>query len=231
MTQRKIADGGMPPEQEAECVACMEDVRETYADAYDPRPPVLGMDAQPLPWLQETRGPIAATKQQSTRVDSAYARPGPARIVLCAEPRSGCRQATARVRRTKADGAIAVAQLLDTRSAACAQVTRVCDPRNTHTQGAVYEAFAPDRARADIQRIHFRDTPQHGRWLHGAACALRCRTSQGLCDRRSGARIALHTAIAVWSDKTHAKQRGVDWQCRIGDARVQLKRLYPKIKA
>ncbi|HEY5868649.1 MAG TPA: hypothetical protein VI542_24335 [Candidatus Tectomicrobia bacterium] len=32
-------------------------------------------------------------------------------------------------------------------------------------------------------------------------------------------------------DKTNAKQRGVDWQFRIENARVKLKRLYPKIKA
>jgi hypothetical protein len=40
----------------------------------------------------------------------------------------------------------------------------------------------------------------------------------------------LQTEIAAWSDKTNAKQRGVDWQFRIENARVKLKRLYPKIK-
>jgi hypothetical protein len=34
----------------------------------------------------------------------------------------------------------------------------------------------------------------------------------------------------IWSEKTNAKQRGVDWQFRIEDARIKLKRLYPKIK-
>jgi hypothetical protein len=34
----------------------------------------------------------------------------------------------------------------------------------------------------------------------------------------------------AWSDKTNARQRGVDWQFRIEDARVKLNRLYPKIK-
>jgi hypothetical protein len=36
--------------------------------------------------------------------------------------------------------------------------------------------------------------------------------------------------VLTWSDKTNAKQRGVDWQFRIEDARMKLKRLYPKIK-
>ena len=110
-------------------------------------------------------------------------------------------------------------------------MTRGCDNLNTHTTGACYEAFAPARARASLTRIHCCDTPKHGRWLHVAACALRCFTSQCLSDRRIGALPVLHTAIAAWSDKTNSKQRGVDWQFRIENARVKLQRLYPKIKA
>jgi len=34
----------------------------------------------------------------------------------------------------------------------------------------------------------------------------------------------------AWSDKTNATQRGVDWQFRIEDARMKLRRLYPKIE-
>jgi hypothetical protein len=49
--------------------------------------------------------------------------------------------------------------------------------------------------------------------------------------RRIGELTELQTEIATWSDKTNAKQRGVDWQFRIENARVKLKRLYPKIKA
>jgi hypothetical protein len=41
---------------------------------------------------------------------------------------------------------------------------------------------------------------------------------------------ALQSAMAAWSDKTKANQRGVDWPFRIENARVKLKRLYPKMK-
>ena len=231
MTKRKIAYWVMPPEQDAECVACMEEVLETYAAAYDPKHPGLCMDEQPIQLLKETRAPIAATKKQGKRVDYEDERHGTASIFLCAEPLSGFRQATARVRRTTADWAIEVAQMLDTRYAACEEVTRVCDNLNTHTTGACYEAFAPERARAYITRINFCSTPKHGSWLHVAACALSCLTSQCLSDRRIGELTELQTEIATWSEKTNAKQRGVDWQFRIENARVKLKRLYPKIKA
>jgi hypothetical protein len=35
MTKRKIEYWVIPPEQDAEFVACMEEVLETYAEAYD----------------------------------------------------------------------------------------------------------------------------------------------------------------------------------------------------
>ena len=115
MTKRKLAYWVIPPDQDAECVACMEEVLDTYEKAYDPQQPVLCMDEQPVQVLQETQVPIAATTQQGQRVDDEYERHGTASIFRCAEPLSGFRQATARARRTKADWAIEVAQLLETR--------------------------------------------------------------------------------------------------------------------
>jgi hypothetical protein len=51
-----------------------------------------------------------------------------------------------------------------------------------------------------------------------------------LSDRRIGALAELQKEIAAWSEKTNAKQRGVDWQFRIDNARAKLKQLYPKIR-
>jgi hypothetical protein len=189
------------------------------------------MDEQPVQLLKETRVPIAATKKHGKRVDYEYERNGTASIFMFAEPLSGFRQATARKRRTKTDWAVEVAHLLDTRYADCEQVIVVLDNLNTHTKGAFYEAFEPARARAYIKRIKFCYTPKHGSWLNVAECELSCLTSQCLSDRRIGELTELQTEIAAWADKTNAKQRGVDWQFRIENARVKLKRLYPKIKA
>ncbi len=55
-------------------------------------------------------------------------------------------------------------------------------------------------------------------------------TSQCLRGRRIGELEVLQSEIGVWSEKTTAKQRGVDWQFKIDDARCKLKRLYPKIE-
>jgi DDE superfamily endonuclease len=230
MTKRKIEYWVIPPKQDGEFVACMEEVLETYEKAYDPQQPVLCMDEQPVQLLKETRVPIEPTKEHGKRVDYEYERNGTASIFMFAEPLSGFRQATARPQRTKVDWAIEVAHLLDTRYADCLCVTLVCDNLNTHSKGAFYEAFEPEVARAYIKRINFCYTPKHGSWLNVAECELSCLTSQCLSDRRIGELPELQKEIAAWADKTNAKQRGVDWQFRIENARVKLKRLYPKIK-
>ena len=230
MTKRKIEYWVIPPKANAEFVADMEHVLETYEKAYDPAHPVLCMDEQPIQLLKETRVPIQATQRHGERVDYEYERNGTASIFMFAEPLCGYRQATARLYRTKVDWALEVAHLLDTRYAACDVVTLVSDNLNTHTKGAFYEAFEPDKARAYLRRLEFCYTPKHGSWLNIAECELSCLTSQCLKDRRIGELDLLQSEIATWSEKTNAKQRGVDWQFKIDDARRKLRGLYPKIK-
>src|ERR1700694_123606 len=165
MTKRKIEYWVIPPEQDAEFVACMEEVLETYAEAYDPRSPVLCMDEQPIQLLKETRVPIAATENHPRRVDYEYERAGTASIFMFCEPLSGWRQVTANERRTKIDWAREVEDLLRTRYASAEKVLLVCDNLNTHTKGAFYEAFEPEKARALLSRLEFHYTPKPGRWL------------------------------------------------------------------
>jgi hypothetical protein len=230
MTKRKIEYWVIPPESDSEFVACMEDVLETYAQAYDPDHPVLCMDEQPVQLTRETRPPIPASPDHPERVDYEYERAGTASIFMFSEPLSGFRQATARPRRTKGDWAQEVAALLDTRYAGCERITLVCDNLNTHTKGAFYEAFPPQQARDYVRRLDFRYTPKHGSWLNVAECELSCLTSQCLRGRRIGELETLQSEIHIWSEKTNAKQRAVDWQFKIDDARRKLRRLYPKFK-
>ena len=175
--------------------------------------------------------PIPATKEHPERVDYEYERLGTASIFMFVEPLAGFRQATARPQRTKADWAVEVAHLLDTRYADCEIINLVSDNLNTHTKGAFYEAFPPDIARAYVQRIHFVHTPKHGSWLNIAECELSAMTRQCLSGRRIGELEKLRTEIGAWSDKINTTQRGVDWQFQTADARTKLKKLYPKIKA
>ncbi len=229
MTKRKIEYWVIPPEQDGEFVACMEEVLETYEKAYDPRHPVLCMDEQPVQLVKETRGPIAATKEHAERVDYEYERNGTASIFMFAEPLSGFRQATARERRTKVDWAVEVAQLLDTRYADCEQVTLVCDNLNTHTKGAFYEAFGPEQARAYVKRIHFCYTTKHGSWLNVAECELAALSKQCL-NRRIGSVGELRREVDAWADDRNHREVGVRWRFTATDARIRLRHLYPSLQ-
>ena len=145
------------------------------------------------------------------------------------EPLSGWRQVTVRERRTKIDWALEVEQLLRTRYAAAEKIILVCDNLNTHTKGAFYEAFDPERARSIVRRLDFRHTPKHGSWLNIAENELSSMTRQCIKGRRFETIDMLRQETAAWHQYCNAKQRGVDWQFRIDDARSKLKTLYPKI--
>lgn len=220
----------IPPEQDAEFVADMETVLATYAEPYDPKNPKLCMDEQPVQLLLETKVPLPATKEHGERVDYEYERNGTAAIFMFTEPLAGFRQVTVRRRRTKADWALEVAHLLDTRYADCDTVTLICDQLNTHTKGAFYVAFEPAVARAYLERLRFVYTPKHGSWLNIAECELSALSRQCLAGRRIGFLEVLQRETAAWATDINEKQRAVDWQFQIDDARLKLKHLYPKIK-
>ena len=230
MTNRKIEYWVIPPESDAEFVAHMEEVLETYAKPYDPERPVLCMDEQPVQLIKEARKPIAATARHAKRVDYEYERAGTANIFMFTEPLSGWREATARESKTKVDWAVEMARLLEGRYKKCKTVTLVSDNLNTHTKGVFYEAFPPERARALVRRIEFCHTPKHGSWLNIAENELSSITRQCVGGRRIGDLKTLREQIAAWSNDVNKIQRGVDWQMKIEDARYKLKSVYPKIK-
>jgi DDE superfamily endonuclease len=230
MTRRKIDYWVIPPKADGEFVADMEEVLETYARPYDARRPVVCMDEQPIQLLKETRVPIPATREHPRRVDYEYERAGTASIFMFCEPLSGWRQVTVRERRTKSDWAGEVEELLRTRYASAQKVTLVCDNLNTHTKGAFYETFEPQEARAMVRRLEFCHTPKHGSWLNIAENELSSMTRQCVKDRRFATIKALRSQTRAWYRHSNAKQRAVDWQFKVGDARVKLKSVYPKLQ-
>ena len=219
----------IPPAADSEFVACMEDVLDTYKKPCDKRFPVLCMDEQPVQLLKETRVPIPASKKHARRVDYEYERNGTASIFMFAEPLKGWRQVRARPQRTKVDWALEMKELLTTRMADAEKVMLVCDNLNTHTKGAFYDAFPPGQARALVQRLEFHCTPKHGSWLNIAECELSALERQCLRGERIASLELLNTQMSAWHENINARQRGVDWQFTINDARTKLKSLYPQI--
>jgi hypothetical protein len=229
MTKRKIEYWVIPPEADGEFVAAMEDVLEVYARPYEGSLPVLCMDEQPVQLHEETRVPIAATKDHPRRVDYEYERAGTASIFMFCEPLSGWRQVAVRERRTKIDWAREVEALLRTRYASADKVLLVCDNLNTHTKGAFYEAFDPETARAVLSRLEFHYTPKHGSWLNMAEIELSALGRECL-DRRIAHRTILCREIEHWNTARNRRKTSVNWQFTTADARIKLRRLYPSLQ-
>lgn len=101
---------------------------------------------------------------------------------------------------------------------------------NTHTMGAFYEVFEPERARSMVRRIEFHCTPKHGSWLNIAENELISMTRQCASGRRIGNIETLREETSACALDVNATQRGVDWQTKIDDARSKLLSVYPKIK-
>jgi DDE superfamily endonuclease len=230
MTSRKIEYWVIPPQSDAVFAAGMEEVLDTYCQPYDPARPVVCMDEQPVQLLKETRTPIPATKKRAKRVDYEYERAGTAGVFVFTEPLAGWREVTVRQTKTKLDWAVEMARLLDGRYARCEKIFLVCDNLNTHTKGAFYEAFEPQRARQLVRRIEFRHTPEHGSWLNIAENELSSLARQYVAGRRFGNVQTLSKETAAWSSDVNDIQRGVEWHMKVEDPRAKLGSVYPKIK-
>jgi hypothetical protein len=150
MTRRKIQYWVIPPDENEEFVACMEDVLDIYSTPYNPAYPVLCMDEQPVQLTKETRKAIPATKNHPRRADYEYERCGTASVFMFTEPLRGWRDVRVRPTRTKVDWAEEMEELLRTRYADAEKVIIVCDNLNTHTRGSFYKAFGAAKARKAV---------------------------------------------------------------------------------
>ena len=206
----------------------MEDVLDTYATPYDESCPVICMDEQPFQLVNEISTPIPASQNHPKRVDYEYEHAGTASIFMFTEPLTGWRSTTVRPHRTKEDWAVEVENLLCTKYSDAEKIILVCDNLNTHTRGAFYQALPPEKAREIVKRIEIRYTPKHGSWLNIAENELSAMTRQCIAHRRIGDIEILRQEIKAWANATNEKQRGVDWQFKIDQARVKLKPLCPK---
>jgi len=219
----------IPPQQDAEFVACMEDVLDLYQRSYDSDYPLVNMDEQPVQLLKETRQPLPSKPGAVRRYDYEYERAGTACVFLFTEALRGWRQVSIREQRTAVDWAEEMRELLTCRYAKARKVMLVCDNLNTHKLASFYEAFSPAEARQLAQRLEIHYTPKHGSWLNIAECELSV-LSRHCHKDRTGSIAALRGKVMPWAKERNQRQRGVDWQFTTDDARIKLKRLYPHVQ-
>lgn len=207
-------------------VACMEDVLEVYALPLDDRYPQVCFDERPVQLLGEVYDPIPAQLGQVRRYDYEYKRNGTANLFVMCQPLAGWREVKVTDQRQKVDFAHCMKDLVDIHFPHAERIRVVLDNLNTHTAGALYEAFAPEEARRILRKLEFHYTPKHGSWLNMAEIEISILSRQVL-KQRIGSIEHLAWVTQVWTQRPNTQQARIDWQFDVTKARTNLAHLYP----
>ena len=224
----KVKGWVIPPEQNAEFVANMENVLDIYKRPYSEEYPVVCMDESPKQLIGETRI-TSRTKDGIKLIDYEYSRKGVCNIFMANEPLVGKRIVKVTDRKTKRDWAEFIQDIAEKYSTA-QKITLVMDNLNTHKPSSLYEAFPPEIAKQLWDKFEFVYTPKHGSWLNMAEIELNVLNGQCL-NRRIDNKKTVIEEVNAWQEHRNNKNASIDWQFTTKDARVKLKRLYPSFNS
>ena len=144
------------------------------------------------------------------------------------EPLKARRHVKVTDRRTRRDFAECIRDLVDVHYPKADRIVLVMDNLNTHSEGSLYEAFAPPEARRLAQKLEIHYTPKHGSWLNMAEIEIGILSRQCLSQYLSK-KTTMQAEALAWEQQRNEAEATVDWQFTTDDARVKLKRLYPVI--
>ena len=120
--RRRLAENGLKPWRkdmwciprvDGEYVARMEDVLDLYAEAPDPKRPVVCFDESPVQLIGEVRQPIPAEPGQLERYDYEYRRNGTVNLFVCIDVHRPWRKVKVTERRAAEDYAQCMRELTD----------------------------------------------------------------------------------------------------------------------
>ena len=206
----------------------MEAVLEVYRRAADRSHPVVCMDETSVQCIKEVRTPIPAKAGQSERYDVEYERNGVAHLLAYYAPFENWRRVDVADNHAAEQWAEGVRRLVQEDYPEAQRITLVMDNLNTHTGASLYKAFPPALARSLLDKLEFVYTPKHGSWLNMAECEFSVLGRQCL-DRRLPDIETVTCEVLAWTKRRNQSNKPVDWRFTTDDARVKLKRLYPKI--
>jgi hypothetical protein len=219
----------IPPEANAEFVYHMEDVLDLYTLPYDPQYPQVCLDETSKQLIGESRTPLPAKPGEPERYDYEYVRNGVANLFMFFAPLHNWRHVKVTERRTKADWAYCMRDLVDVHFPEAVRIRLVQDNLNTHDPAGLYEVFAPAEAKRILDRLEFHYTPKHGSWLNMAEIEFSVLSRQCLHPRIPD-QPALEREVAAWEAERNQAHATVHWRFTTADARIKLERLYPSIE-
>jgi hypothetical protein len=186
------------------------------------------MDETSKQLVKETRATQSSAPGRPARIDYEYERNGTANVFLFVEPLGGWRKVNITDRRTRSDWAEQIRELVDVHYPQGERITLVMDNLNTHHVSSLYEAFPPVEARRLMEKLEIVYTPKHGSWLNIAEIELGVLNRQCMGER-IGEKGQLIEKAEAWEQARNDTTAKIDWQFTTADARIRLRRLYPKL--
>src|SRR5215467_2363130 len=214
------------PQVDGTYVARMEDVLDLYAEAADPKRPVVCFDESPTQLIGEVREPLPAAPGQPERYDCEYRRNGTANLFVFLDAHKSWRHVKVTDRRAAEDFASCMRDLVDVHFPKADKIRVVLDNLSTHSPSALYQTFPAPEARRILRRLEFHHTPKHASWLNMVEIEIGVLRSQCL-DRRIGERQKLVSEIAVWVKKRNDAKARIKWMFNTETAREKLAHAYP----
>ena len=219
----------IPPDQDGQFVACMENVLDIYKREYNVEFPVVCMDETPKQLISETRSIIEARRGHIEKYDYEYIRSGMCNIFMANEPLTGKRLVEVYERKTKIEWAKFI-EKISNHFALAKKIVLIMDNLSTHKAGSLYDAFRPEKARSLWDRFEFVYTPKHGSWLNMAEIELNVLHKQCL-NRRIDDIETVRSEVSAWQRYRDNQNAIINWQFSMEDARIKLKRLYPTFES
>ncbi len=214
------------PKVDGSYVACMEDVLDLYAEAPDPKRPVVCFDESPIQLIGEARQPIPAKPGRPERYDYEYRRNGTANLFVFIDAHRPWRKVKVTDQRAAKDFAACMRDLVDIHYPEAKRIRVVLDNLSTHSPGALYETFPAADAHRILDRIEFHHTPKHASWLNMVEIEIGVLRNQCL-DRRIADRTTLERQIAAWEKQRNNEEARITWMFTTERARAKLARAYP----
>src|ERR1700732_985877 len=215
------------PQVDGEYVARMEDVLDLYAQAPDPKRPVVCFDESPTQIIGGGRRSIPAKPGQIERYDCEYRRNGTVNLFVFLDAHRPWRKVKITDRRAAQDFATCMRELTDVHYPKAERIRVVLDNLSTHSAGGLYHAFSAFEARRVLRRLEFHYVPKHASWLNMVEIEIGVLRSQCL-DRRIDSIEQLTAETTAWEQQRNAAGARIKWMFTTKKARAKMGHAYPR---
>lgn len=202
----------------------MYDVLDLYAEPYDPKRPVIGLDEKPKQLIEDSREPLPMKEGKAKKQDYEYIRRGTANVFMAVEPKGGRRITQVTNQRTRIDFAYFLRMLVKKYvDAECIRI--VLDNLNTHNAKSLTENFWPEQANEILSKVEFHFTPTHASWLNVAEIEIGVMDKE-CTDRRIKDKEMLKQEVRAWTMRRNRQRKKIDWTFTKQKADKKLSKYY-----